>query len=133
MEESIKDQFLRTYRRESSFLDSIKQKAVLGDENAMYQLGLCYYYGNYGVPKNNKTAFDWFIKAANLGHMIAQYYTGYCFEKSIGVPRNAVQRAKYYGLAAQQGFMNAQYEMGYLYEYGIGIEKDEKKLRKCFN
>lgn len=86
-----------------------------------------------GYQKNNKTAFDWFIKAANLGHMIAQYYTGYCFEKSIGVPRNAVQRAKYYGLAAQQGFMNAQYEMGYLYEYGIGIEKDEKKLRKCFN
>ncbi|WP_158553792.1 tetratricopeptide repeat protein [Absiella sp. AM29-15] len=132
MELVMRDNFLKTYKRSGADVNQMIKDAKQGNVEIMYQLGLCYYHGMYGFQKNNYNASQWFIKAADAGHMMAQYYAGYCFEKAIGVQRNAYSCAKYYKLAADQGLMNAQYEIGYLYEYGIGVEKDETQAAQYF-
>ena len=42
---------------------------------AQYSLGECYHSGE-GLEQNDKSAFEWFEKAAEQGHIEAQYAVG---------------------------------------------------------
>ena len=39
-----------------------------GNKRAQYQLGLCYYYGRFGIEEDQSLAIAWFKKAAKAGH-----------------------------------------------------------------
>lgn len=56
-----------------------EKMASLKDPEAMYWLGLCYYEGSFGAPKDYFTAIEWFKKAAAQRHVFAQYYLGLCY------------------------------------------------------
>lgn len=56
-----------------------EKEAKKNDPEAMYSLGLCYYEGSFGAPKDYFSAFEWFKKAAARKHIFAQYYLGLCY------------------------------------------------------
>ena len=56
-------------------IDELQQKANDGDAQAQFDLALCYAKGT-GVEKNEEIAFNWHKKAAEQGHVNAQFALG---------------------------------------------------------
>ena len=52
-------------------VEALKKKAMQGDAQAQYQLGLCYKYG-YGMKYSRKSAEYWLKKASDQGHFQAK-------------------------------------------------------------
>ena len=70
--------------------------AKQGHSEAQHKLGNMYYKGK-GVPKNLKTAMDWWKRAAERGNEASQNNLGYMIGSgfgSIGKRRNAVVKVK---------------------------------------
>ncbi len=102
-------------------MDSIAEKS---SPEAMFQLGRV-----YEVAYNEKKAVEWYHKAAELGHVEAQYNLGRSYLHGWGVEENEVEAIKWLSKAVEQGFAEAQSELGYCYYYGKGVEKDYKQAR----
>ena len=64
-------------------------------------LGCCYYNG-YGVVKDYYKAMQWFTKAAEQGHIQAQYNLGICYTYGHGVEQNHIIAEEWFSKAAQQ-------------------------------
>ena len=45
----------------------LHKAAKAGNKRAQYQLGLCYYYGRFGIEKDQSLATTWFKEAAKAG------------------------------------------------------------------
>ena len=56
-----------------------------------------------GVKKDYKTAFNYYLQAAELGNAIAQNNLGLCYEKGRGVKKNKQEALKWYEKAAENG------------------------------
>jgi TPR repeat protein len=68
-----------------------KVKAEEGDPDAEFDLGFIYSTGDNGrMPKDHVEAVKWYLKAANKGHVKAQYYLGLCCYKGEGTPQDTV-------------------------------------------
>ena len=89
---------------------------------ALYELGVCYYYGN-GVEKDLTKAVEWFTKAAEQGYVSAQYNLGYCYENGDGIDKSLTKAVEWYTKAANQGDADAQCNLGICYYNGNGVEK----------
>lgn len=91
-----------------------KNKASQAD--AQFELGQIYENGD-GVEQSYREAKKWYLKAAELGDVRAQYRLAILFEKGVrGIPRN-IEQAEYWGIKAADGEdPNAQYLIGKLYE-----------------
>lgn len=87
------------------------------EADAMYNRGKCYANGD-GVQKDPVEAKKWYRKAAERGHVEAQYMLGrYC-----GSDGEAV---KWYRKAADQGHAEAQFMLGGCYKVGLcGVRRD---------
>ena len=68
--------------------------------------------------------FMLFEKAADQGHVDAQYKLGWMYYHGCGVEKDPSQEIKWYEKAAQQGHVNAQYELGRLYYLGQSVDQD---------
>ena len=111
------------------------QKAAdLGNAEAQYSLGLCYYKGK-GVEKDFKQAVLWYRKSADQGNAEAQNHLGYCYENGYGVTKDLEQAVSWYRKAANQDLVDAQFNLGVCYHNGEGVTKDQKQavewLRKA--
>ena len=60
--EEVADTFQLT-----SLVDEYRKKALSGDAQSQYNLGLCYQYGE-GVEQDYAQAIEWFLKAAAKNH-----------------------------------------------------------------
>jgi len=76
-----------------------------------------------------KEAASYFEKAAELGHMGAQYALGEQYSDGRGVNRNGGKAVYWYKRAAEQGHGDAQYNLGYIYQHGdiVGCNKTKAK------
>lgn len=99
----------------------LKKAAELGNAEAQYQLGLCYY--GRGTQEDEAQTVLWYRKSAELGYKHAQYYLGRCYENGTGVTRDLVQAAQWYQKAARQGQRDAQFALAACYENGWGIKR----------
>jgi uncharacterized protein len=79
-----------------------KASAINGHIRAQFYLATCYDNG-YGVKKNLREAFNWYMKAAKEGKMEAQYNIGFFYKKGDLVKRNFKKAVYWYSLAAKQG------------------------------
>ncbi len=80
---------------------------------------------------NVRDAMEFFIKAADEGHLEATYYVGYF--NLFGEPqiqRNVKQAIECFEKCLDAGLSKAKYIMALIYFYGISIEKDEAKAYK---
>lgn len=100
----------------------LKKAAELGNAEAQYQLGLCYY--GRGTQEDEAQTVCWLRRAAEQGHAKAQYVLGVCCERGKGVRQDAAQTVLWYRKSAELGYKHAQYYLGRCYENGTGVTRD---------
>lgn len=91
---------------------------------AAYLAGMKYRYGQ-GVEENLEEGLRWFLKAAGMGHKLAQAEAAKMFEHGEGVAQNYPEAVRLYSPAAEQGVTMAQLGLGFLKYFGRGTPKDE--------
>ena len=79
-----------------------------------------------------RQAKDWFEKAAEKGHVDAQYNLGVIYENGEGVSQNYQQAKAWYEKAASQNDAQAQFELGVMNELGQGESIDLKQARHYY-
>jgi TPR repeat protein len=70
--------------------EALTEKALAGDSEAQYELGLRYETGAWGVEQDGKAAVLWLTRAAEGGHRLAMQALAHIHEKGLhGVPADA--------------------------------------------
>jgi TPR repeat protein len=82
-------------------LSEVRRLAGQHDPRAEYVLGKRYVNGD-GLPRDYRAARDWFLAAADQGHIAAQGKLAALFWKGKGVPQDYA-KAYYWALLAQAG------------------------------
>ena len=102
-------------------------KANQGDADAQFNLALLYYTG-LGIPQDRRYAIYWYTKAAEQGHIQAQYFLGKLYNFGDGEEVRQDFKLAVYWLtkAAEQGHVQAQYLLGHMYEYDDEPPQDYK-------
>lgn len=104
------------------WIDGLMQRAQNGDVNAMYELGGCYFKGEY-VGYNPEQACFWWTEAANQGNTNAQYNLGLLYHGEISTYYYDENLAGYwFNVAANNGDQDA-YNMLKYYKYSNFREK----------
>jgi TPR repeat protein len=106
-----------------------QSKANQGDANAQFNLALMYENGA-GIPRDARNAIYWYTKAAQQGHVEAQYRLGTIYRYGYGdeVLLLDFKKAVYWiTKASEQGHIIAQYNLGHMYEWGDTAPLDYKQ------
>ena len=107
------------------------EKAMAGDADAMYLLGVLYFEGD-----QEQDAYDWFLKASEKGQADATYYLGNFYSHPMGfdvVEPSDEKAVEYWLKAVDLGSTKAMCELGWQYRQGwCNIEKNEKKAIELF-
>jgi len=110
-----------------SKIKKIQPLADAGNAEAQYKLAAIYETGD-GASKNQKKAFDWYLKSAEKGFGASQYKVGSMYASGVGVRQNFFMAAKWYRLAATFNKNTlAEFRLGELYFNGRGVEHDYGK------
>ncbi|RIA89788.1 hypothetical protein C1645_824310 [Glomus cerebriforme] len=121
------------------FISASEQGHIL----AQLFVGLCYYFG-FGITKNIKLAFVYYVKIANIDYAVGQFRVaegevvsgismlGYCYNNGIGTSIDKQKAVELYQKAANLGDEVAQYNLANKYNNGDGIEKDINQAIYCF-
>lgn len=99
-------------------------------------LGTCYENG-IGIPKDTKSALNYFRKAfpaldkqASIGEKYSQFYLGvYYYFGDRGVPQDYQKAAELFTKSAEQGDSYAQCNLGDCYYEGQGVAQDKLKAK----
>ncbi len=112
--------------------------AAMGNAEAQYKIGECYYYGN-DVEEDYEEACKWYRKAAEQGNSDAQFMLGECYYNGDGVALDYDEAYKWYGKAAGQGHEDAKdmlelyyCEIGDRYYHGTDVAQDYKEACKWY-
>lgn len=109
-------------------IEYYKRSASLGNEKAMYNIGLRFEYGQ-GVAIDADEAIEWYQKSANKGFKKANLRIdaiGFNLECGInGFSMDKGKAAQVYKIAAENGCSVGQYHFGTCLLTGTGIEKNE--------
>ena len=98
---------------ETQDIEQIRRAAEVEDANAQYELGRRYKLG-LGVPKDDREAVKWYLKAANQGNAAGQFWLGAMYDHGRGVPKDAVKAYAWMILAAAQRHKSAGTIKGHL-------------------
>lgn len=93
--------------------------AAKGNTTALINLSNLFTQGN-GVSADQKKAFEYTQKAADLGDARAQYDVGLAYEKGTLLPRDIDKAALWLKKAADQDFGDGQFAYGVLLATGRG-------------
>jgi len=86
-------------------------KTNCGDAEVQFSLGLKF-AADQGAAHDYRQAAEWYHKAAEQNHSLAQFNLGVMYAMGQGVTRDAAQSAMWFGRAAQLGDAGAQYHLG---------------------
>jgi TPR repeat protein len=118
---------LKNYKNaEIYYLKSIEKDNTSG---SMWNLGLMYEFGNREIVKNEKKAFDLYLKAANLNYEDAFKKVSLMYQYGIGTTRD-LQKAKFWRNKLNNDLNNTQIDEEFEYstikkqydENGISLE-----------
>ncbi|GBB94209.1 hypothetical protein RclHR1_02310015 [Rhizophagus clarus] len=135
----------------------ILELAISDDSIAQNNVGNYYKLGEV-ITKNEKKAFEWYMKSAiagcaegqcnlgycyengrgtdkksaNGGYAYGQYNLGFCYENGLGTVKDDEKAFEWYLKSANNGCATAQCGLGYCYENGIGTEKDMNKAHEWY-
>ena len=110
-------------------LASTLEQAAAGNAVAQFKVGKKYSeFANlgYGVS-DNKKAMVWLRKAANQGHIKAQYHLAFHYYWGYGVPENYAIALRWFLKASVLGDASSQYQVGRMYALAEGTEADYVK------
>ena len=104
------------------------RSADMGDPEGMYNLGVCYEYGQRGLTEDKVKAVEWYRKAAEAGNAAAMYSLGKCYEFCIGgLAQDFVKLVEWYRKAAEAGNAQGMYALALCYEDGYFLTRDGEK------
>jgi TPR repeat protein len=92
-------------------LETAPPRADYKDAEVQYHLGLKFASGE-GAALDYAQAVEWYRKAAEQNHFLAQCNLGMMYAHGQGVTRDPVQSRMWLGKAAQQGDAGAQFHLG---------------------
>lgn len=110
----------------------LHQSASEGYAEAQTHLASWYYDGTY-VVKDQKIAYEWYVKAAEQGDSIAQFRASLICFSGQGINKNPNQAFLWCQKALEQDYAPAYSLMGYYFLNGVGTPKDYKKALEYFN
>lgn len=105
---------------------NVKFAAQNGDPDAQFFVGKSFEKG-FGVEKDVKKAFDWYIAAESNGNMEACFSVGQLLADGMGIPIDEVAACDWFEKAADAGHSNAQLRLAFHLFWGHGIKKDVEK------
>lgn len=109
-------------------VEDVKQKAIAGDKEAQYTLGVL-----YERQKNFQEALDWYMKSAIQNYAVAQNELGNIYlEGRVGVDKDLNKSFEWYKKASDNGYFDAINNLGYMYDTGRGVEKDHFKASQLY-
>jgi TPR repeat protein len=119
-------------------LAELRPAAEEGDARAQYYLAVLYDHGK-AVPRNHRTAANWYNKAARQGDEDAQLKLGLMYDDGAGsagdpngVPADPALAALWLSSAAKSGHPMASYRLCKLVDRGRGVERDlDRALSLC--
>ena len=126
-EEILYDEAIKSYNNKEyeKCVDVFVSLANKNYPEAQYMLANCYKYG-YGVSQNSEYAINWYQKAAELGHLDAQYEYGEAYEsEGIARMKNAEIAEKWLTIAALRGQPDAQFLLGWILGNGRNGKRDK--------
>ncbi len=106
--------------------DALKQLAERGNPDAQFEMGIRY-LGGEGLPKDEKQAVDWLLKAAAQQNLPSMNALGTLSEEGVGLPKDAKKAFDWFEKAAKYGLPLAQQNLAECYDQGKGVEKNEKE------
>ena len=82
----------------------------------------------------DKDAFPFYLKAANLGHVQSQLSVGEAYHYGLfGVEKDEKKAFEWYKKAAESGNVEALNELAFCYDCGIGIKEDKVKAFEIYH
>ncbi len=113
----------------------LEYAVTFGQVKAYYIMGLAREYGLYGIEKNIKDAYDWYLKAAKQNYYDAYYKVAFMSEKGLGTSKNlnyAFQLYEYLVDTAnayikKSTLYDSKGRLGYMYYHGYGTQRDPDK------
>lgn len=105
--------------------------AERGDAAAQYSIGYQYSKGEI-LPRDEKEAFDWYLKAAKQGEPRAQFLLGDAYYYGSGIKRDFKQAVVWYQKASEQQNAKAQYSLACCYFKGNGVERNASKAFELY-
>jgi TPR repeat protein len=86
-----------------------------------------FYSDGWGVPRDDKLAAEWAVKAADQGNASGQILLGWAYIEGKGVRKDAEVAVKWFRLAADKGDVSAAINLGMAYRDGKGVPKDREQ------
>lgn len=126
-EEILYDEAIKSYNNKEyeKCVDVFVSLANKNYPEAQYMLANCYKYG-FGVSQNSEYAINWYQKAAELGHLDAQYEYGEAYEsEGISKMGNPEIAEKWLTIAALRGQPDAQFLLGWILGNGRNGKRDK--------
>ena len=124
---------LRRVTVSASFLSIIFLMPVLPGAAASRDEENLYLKGVRAYRKEEFTrAAQLFRQLAEKGHVKAQYFLGFLFDKGKGAVQDDFEAVKWYRKAAEQGNAAAQSNLGLKYQQGVGGVKNYTKAVKWY-
>jgi TPR repeat protein len=99
--------------------------AESGDSDAQFLLGAA--YASSGDETDYAEAAQWYVKAAEQNHALAQFNLGIMYSKGQGVDRDKTRSQMWMTKAAELGDAGAQYEFG-MGQHRLGMDGSEGAL-----
>ena len=122
--------YIKTSRKTCKELTAIYLQllAESGNPTTQFNLGIMCIYDYDALPENLKKPEEWFQKAANQGHVPAQYYLARTYEEGLGGVTPDLEKAvEWYTRAVEQGYAPAQSRLATMYWEGKGVDTDLPK------
>ena len=126
----------RTAYQQNDFAEAERiwlRLAEQGEVRSQFFLGVLYDQGPEPIGKDDVQATQWFEKAANQGHLNAQFNLGNAYMNGRGVEQSHERAVYWWRQAADNGSPSAQFNLAIQYYQGHGVEKDWDKAVLYFN
>ncbi len=111
-------------------INNLRRKAIVGDIDAMVELGRAYWQGKYGVDVNYDTAMNWFRQAADRGNAYGMNGIGILYQDGLGVDTNYALAKYWFQRSANMGNPKAQANLAIMYHDGLGMDKNTKEAER---
>jgi len=106
----------------------LKYAAISGrDIDAAHEVALIYEYSLHGVEPDVVLAADWFLKAAEAGHVEAMAEYAMCCELGCGREQSDTDALEWYTRAANMGHVESNFSVGEAFEEAKGVPQSDEE------
>jgi TPR repeat protein len=113
----------------TSQAQSEPQISGISEPGWMYAFGVMLDEG-LGVESDEHRAFEWYRRAAELGHAESMNRLGILYLQGRGVHQNTLSARSWFRLAAAKGSVTAINNIALLYFYGLGVHQSYSKAAR---